>query len=664
MGEACAEVTVDINHPSLDHFFYYRVPPHLPKPEIGTRVVVPFGSLIVDGWIIGYSEPPSGIHLKEILSVSSDPGLTPELLTIGRWMADYYVQPLAEILKLMTPPAKPLRNLKTQTGQNTLTFTRPQRLVLSGEQLKALREIEFALQAGCFKQFLLHGVTGSGKTEVYLRAAATAVSMNRQVLYLVPEIALTPQAEAWFRSVLGDQVAIWHSRQGHCEKYRIYEDIKLGRVKILIGPRSAVFAPFQNLGLIVVDEEHDPSYKQQEQPYYHARDVACQRARYNRAVLVLGSATPSLESFTHAVKGHYRMLTMHQRPSGRELPRITVIDLRSEQQGGGSGLISRYLREQIALRLERKEQVILFLNRRGYAPLVFCSECGYVLRCKHCSISLVYHQATRSLQCHYCNYKTSLPDHCPWCGGSKRLSFLGTGIQRVEQEIRRLYPGASLQRLDFDTTRKRGSFSRILGEFARRETDILLGTQMVAKGHDFPCVTLVGVLNADLALNLPDYRAAERTYQLLAQVAGRAGRGQLPGEVVVQTYFPDHYSIVAACSNDYNVFYKEEARAREFLGYPPFGDLIRLRLTGEKEQEVASLAAALAEDLRSIFQNENLTVLGPAQSPVRRVKNRFRWQLILKGDCSGIHGKLRACIQGYRKKTNVIIGIEVDPYGF
>jgi len=324
VGEACAEVTVDINHPSLDHFFYYRVPPHMPRPEIGTRVVVPFGPQIVHGWIIGYSEPPRGIHLKEILSVSSEPGLTPELLMLGRWMADYYVQPLAEILKLMTPPAKPLRNVKKQSGQDTPTFTRPGRLVLSREQLKALHEIEVALHDGYFKQFLLHGVTGSGKTEVYLRATATAVSMNRQVLYLVPEIALTPQAEAWFRSVLGDQVAIWHSRQGHCEKYRIYEGIRLGRVKILIGPRSAVFAPFQNVGLIIIDEEHDPSYKQQEQPYYHVRDVACQRARYNRAVLVLGSATPSLETFTHAVKGHYRMLTMHQRPLGRELPRDSV----------------------------------------------------------------------------------------------------------------------------------------------------------------------------------------------------------------------------------------------------------------------------------------------------------------------------------------------------
>lgn len=664
MGETCAEVTVDINHPLLDHFFYYRLPSHFPRPEIGTRVVVPFGSLIVNGWIIGYGEPPGGIQLKEIISISPDSGLTPELLEIARWMADYYVQPLAEILKLMAPPAKPLRDVKFQPGQDASGFSRSSITLLTEEQMRAVHEIDAALKSGCFHRFLLHGVTGSGKTEVYLRAAATAVSMDRQVLYLIPEIALTPQAVAWFRSSLGDQVAIWHSRQGQCEKYRIYEDIKAGKVKILIGPRSAVFAPFQKLGLIIIDEEHDPSYKHQEQPYYHARDVACQRARYHQAVLVLGSATPSMESFAYALKGHYRMLTMHQRPLGRRLPRVTLIDLRTEKKNEGSGLLSRYLCEQIALRLERKEQVILFLNRRGYAPLVFCSECGYVLRCQHCSISLVYHQTTQSLQCHYCNHKIRLPDFCPRCRSLKKLSLLGTGIQKVEQELRSLYPNARLQRLDLDTTRRKGAFARILDEFAKGKTDILLGTQMVAKGHDFPGVTLVGVLNADLALNLPDYRAAERTYQLLAQVAGRAGRGQLPGEVVVQTHFPDHYSIVAACSNNYTMFFKEEARWRKFLGYPPFAELIRLRLTGEDEDEVAALAVGLAEELRRIFKDDKLAVLGPAPTPVKRVKDRFRWQIILKGDCDNIRTKLRACVQEYRKKTDVIISIEVDPYGF
>ncbi|MGB9792410.1 MAG: replication restart helicase PriA, partial [Thermacetogeniaceae bacterium] len=570
MGERCAEVTVDINHPLLDHFFYYRIPSHVPEPEIGTKVIVPFGSLVVNGWIIGYSEPPNGIQLKEIISVCPDPSLTPELLEIGRWMAEHYVQPLAEILRVMAPPPKPSRAVKTQERQWSCNLRRSTISALTPEQERAVEEIVAGLRRGSFQQFLLHGVTGGGKTEVYLRAAACAVSLDRQVLYLIPEIALTPQAEAWFRSALGDQVAIWHSRQGQSEKYHIYEGIRTGKIKVLIGPRSAVFAPFKKLGLIIIDEEHDPSYKSQEQPYYHAREVAYQRARYHQAVLLLGSATPSVESFARALKGHFSMLTIKQRPPGRSLPRVTLVDMRCERRREGAGILSSYLCEQITLRLERKEQVILFLNRRGYAPLVFCSKCGHVLRCQHCSISLVYHRSSQSLQCHYCNYKTRLPERCPKCMAPKNLSMLGAGIQRVEQELQGLYPNARIQRFDLDTTRRKGAFRRILEEFARGEIDILLGTQMVTKGHDFPRVTLVGVLNADLALNLPDYRAAERTYQLLAQVAGRAGRGQLSGEVVVQTYFPDHYSIVAACKNDYAMFFKEEANWRRYLGYPPF----------------------------------------------------------------------------------------------
>lgn len=666
MGERCAEVTVDINHPLLDQFFYYRLPSHIPEPEIGTKVVVPFGSLVVNGWIIGYSEPPNGIQLKEIISVSSDPSLTPELLELGRWMADYYVQPLAEILRVMAPPPKPSRVVKrVQENQGSSDFRRTTVSALTPEQRRAIEEIIAGLKSSSFQRFLLHGVTGSGKTEVYLRSAAYAVSMGRQVLYLIPEIALTPQAEAWFRSVLGDQVAIWHSRQGQCEKYHIYEGIRSGKIKVLIGPRSAVFAPFRKLGLVIIDEEHDSSYKNQEQPYYHAREVAYQRARYHQAVLLLGSATPSVESFSYALKGRLRMLTIKQRPPGRSLPRVTLVDMRCERRREGTSLLSSYLCEQIAQRLKRKEQIILFLNRRGYAPLVFCSKCGHVLKCQHCSISLVYHRSSQSLQCHYCNHKARLPERCPNCKEEKNFSMLGAGIQRVEQELQDLYPNARVQRFDLDTTRRKGAFRRILDEFARGEIDILLGTQMVAKGHDFPGVTLVGVLSADLTLNLPDFRAAERTYQLLAQVAGRAGRGQLPGEVVVQTYFPEHYSIIAACRNDYVMFFKEETNWRRFLGYPPFAELIRLRLTGECGEEVASLAADLANDLRKIFKDEKLDVLGPAPAPVHRIKDRFRWQILLKGNCSNdVRYKLRACVQEYRRKTDVIIGIEVDPYGY
>ena len=452
-------------------------------------------------------------------------------------------------------------------------------------------------------QFLLHGITGSGKTEVYLRAAMTALSLGRQVLYLVPEIALTPQACAWFRSALGDRVAVWHSRLNKRERYETWDGIRQGALSILIGPRSAVFAPFKDLGLVIVDEEQDSSYKQQESPFYHARQVAVQRARDNKAVLLLGSATPSLESYTGARDGQYRLLRLTRRPQGRSLPRVTIVDLKQERKGHFN-LIGQYLAGQIAHRLQRQEQTILFLNRRGYSPIVFCPSCGQVLKCERCSISLVYHRTTGELRCHYCNFRRSVPERCPGCGAVRSLRFLGTGIQRVEQVLRRSYPQAGIQRLDFDTTRRKGEFDRILDSFGQRQTDILLGTQMVAKGHDFPGVTLVGVLDADLALRLPDYRATERTYQLLAQVAGRAGRGQAPGEVVVQTYFPDHYSIQAACFASYPTFYRQEIGHRQLSGYPPYGELIRIRVSGEVEQKVERRSNELAEALAGLLPGE------------------------------------------------------------
>ncbi|NPV29784.1 MAG: primosomal protein N' [Firmicutes bacterium] len=664
MEEECAEVVVNVNHPRLDRIYHYRVPEHWERPEVGVRVTVPFGYQTVQGWLVGYSSPPAGIPLKEISGVSSpEPVLTRELIAIARWMAEHYLHPLSEILKIMTPPERPRRRLRSPVPLKILSPPRPGKVILTREQVVALKEIISSLRAREARRFLLYGVTGSGKTEVYLRAAAAAISLGRQVLYLVPEIALTPQAGAWFRAVFGERVAVWHSRLSRGEKYRIWEGVKRGELRVLIGPRSAVLAPFSDLGLIVVDEEHDPSYKQQEKPYYHARDVAEQRALLNKAVLVLGSATPSLESYNRAGEGSYRLLTMFRRPQGRTFPRISVIDLRTEQDLG-AGFLSRYLREQIQLRLERREQVILFLNRRGFAPLVFCPVCGYVLKCKNCSISLVYHRTTGDLRCHYCNSRCRLPERCPWCGSAKKLTLLGSGTQRVEYFIRRLYPEARIQRLDLDATRKREAFARILDSFARKEIDILLGTQMVTKGHDFPGVTLVGVLNADLALNLPDYRAAERTFQLLTQVAGRAGRGRIPGEVVIQTYHPGHYSIWSACRRDYLSFYREEIRNRAYLGYPPFEELIRVRILGEREQEVKSLASALAEEFRELLQEAPVAVLGPAPAPVLKARGYYRWQIMLKGKCSGSHGKIKACLDRYYDKTNVIINVEVDPFGF
>jgi len=446
------EVVVEISHLRHDQVFHYLPPGEMPGLELGARVLVPFGKKTVQGWVVGFSAPPPGVTLRPIESVVGDkPDFNPELLRLARWMADYYLHPLPEILKLMSPPEKPVRTRKHAPAEGMTPAGRHGRLALNAEQVVALREIEAALRVGgnnsgralasggagsapgagrqeaaatgmasyssaerqpgatgAGRQFLLHGITGSGKTEVYLRAAMTALSLGRQVLYLVPEIALTPQAVAWFRAALGDQVAVWHSRLSRGERYETWSGIRQGVLSILIGPRSAVFAPFKNLGLIIVDEEQDASYKQQESPYYHARQVAVRRARGNGAVLILGSATPSLESYTGARDGRYRLLRLTRRPQGRRLPRVTVIDLRQEHDVLFN-LLGQYLSGQIALRLQRREQVILFLNRRGYSPIVFCPSCGLVLKCERCSISLVYHRTTGDLRCHYCNSRRPLP---------------------------------------------------------------------------------------------------------------------------------------------------------------------------------------------------------------------------------------------------------------
>jgi primosomal protein N' (replication factor Y) len=658
----CAEVIVNIHHPDLDRVFHYLVPEGTARPLPGTRVSVPFGHRTVEGWIIGYSEPEPGIVLREIAGVvNKEPDFSAELLKLAHWMAAYYLHPLAVILDLMSPPPKPKRLVKCKSAERIVPSSRPVGLVLTAEQQQALQRIEIALHHQKGGKFLLYGVTGSGKTEVYLRASRTALALGRQVLYLVPEIALTLQVGALFQDEFGERAAIWHHRLTQSAKYQIWDGLKKGKIDVLIGTRSAVFAPFCSLGLVVIDEEHDPSYKEQESPYYHAVQVALKRASYNKAVVVLGSATPSLESYTAARRKKLETLMISSRPGGRHLPRFTVIDMRQEDRRDP---LSQYLQNQIRLRLEQKEQIILFINRRGFAPIVFCSVCGEVLKCRDCSISLVYHQQTRDLRCHYCNRRLPVPAICPSCGSKKKLRFLGAGIQRIEQELCSYFPGVRVMRLDYDTTRSKGSFNRILGGFARQEADILLGTQMVTKGHDFHGVTLVGVLNADLSLNLPDYRSAERTFQTLNQVAGRAGRGQQPGEVVVQTYYPNHYSIAAACQGNDRFFYQEETKKRYSLGYPPFGELIRVRLIGKRERDVQEIASQLACSLMHKLAGDQVSVLGPAQAPVLKVKGDYRWQVMLKGNCLSVRNKIRDCLSGYHKSNGVIINVEVDPFGF
>lgn len=503
---------------------------------------------------------------------------------------------------------------------------------LNTDQTKALEQIEAALGAGKFSTFLLHGVTGSGKTEVYLRAIAAALKEGRQAVALVPEIALTPQMIELFQARFGSLVAILHSGLAGTARFQAWRRVKSGEAPVVLGTRSAVFAPVPRPGLFIIDEEHESTYKQDDHLRYHAREVALKRAQQSGSVVILGSATPSLESYLRAGKGGiYKLLTLPARVDNHPLPPVQVVDLRNELKGGNRGIFSLPLVEAIKKRLARHEQVILFLNRRGYANFVICRECGQVIKCPSCDISLTYHLDGR-LRCHYCNYTTAMPNLCPKCS-SKNIRHFGVGTQKVEEETRRLFPEARVLRMDSDTTSRRGSHEKLIGSFKDGESDILIGTKMIAKGLDMPQVTLVGVINADTTLYMPDFRAAERTFQLLTQVAGRAGRGELAGEVLIQTYTPEHYSIIAAAAHDYEGFYRSELPVRRALGYPPFSHLARLLITYTDEETLIKNVFLAKEVLEKIVAGVNtpIDILGPAPAPLSRIKGQYRWQLVLKG---------------------------------
>ncbi|MCL5935480.1 MAG: primosomal protein N', partial [Firmicutes bacterium] len=505
--------------------------------------------------------------------------------------------------------------------------------ILTPEQGIALEEIKSAVDRSRRRVFLLYGITSSGKTEVYLRAIAHTLANDRQAVVMVPEISLTPQMVSAFKGRFGDRVAVLHSRLSEGERYDEWRRIARGEAPVVLGARSAAFAPLERPGLIILDEEHETSYKQEETPRYHARDVALRLAGQFEAVVVLGSATPSVESFYRTRPGGpYSLLTLTKRVEMRPLPGVRVVDMREEFRAGDTGILSRPLAEAVEDRLKRGQQVILFLNRRGYATFVVCRECGLVMKCPHCDISLTYH--TRGhLRCHYCNHTVNAPGHCPDCG-SKYVGYFGTGTQRVEEEVARCFPDARILRMDSDTTTRKGSHGRILDTFREGGADILIGTQMVAKGLDMPGVTLVGVINADVTLHMPDFRSAERTFQLVAQVAGRAGRGELGGEVMVQTMSPDHYSIVFAAAHDYRNFYLHELRIRKALNYPPFSRLARVLVTGAAEEKVKELAQGCASMVAGLIggldASEGTEIMGPAPAPLPRIKDRYRYHLIVK----------------------------------
>ena len=539
---------------------------------------------------------------------------------------------------------------------------------LTGHQRRALERISEAIAAGRFEVFLLHGVTGSGKTEVYLRAIERTLRTGRQAIVLVPEISLTPQMVSRFRAHFGSLVAVYHSGLSAGERYDAWRRMRDGTCRIAVGARSAVFAPLENVGLIVVDEEHVDSYKQTEaQPRYHARDVAIMRGQKTGAAVLLGSATPSLESFQNARRGKYVDCSLPRRVDELPLPPVEIVDMCEEKREENWSIFSRSLAEKISERLERGEQIILFLNRRGFSTCIRCQECGFTMACPHCDVTLTYHSQDLTVKCHYCGYRQKAPDACPDCGG-QNIRFRGTGTQRVEDELADRFPQARILRMDRDTTRRKGAHLRILQQFHDGRADILLGTQMIAKGLDFPRVTLVGVLMADVGLNMPDFRSAERTFQTITQVAGRAGRSALGGEVVVQTHAPEENAIRMARQHDYAAFAAGELTGRSSLGYPPFGKLqlwLFRSTDADRAESAAGKAAGMLRRQAERQRMDRVQILGPAPAPLKRIRGQHRWQLLLKGPSAAALRKLARAVMDTGSRwppwPGVRVRIVVDP---
>ncbi len=730
-----ARVTLEI---ALRKEFDYLIPPDLDgRVEVGTRVKVPFGRRQVLGCVTGLAEESTHDSLKPILKVIGAQSLvTPRVLELARWMAEYYCCAPETALKSVLPDAvrkeqegwrerlfvrllpvndgKPeltrrqaevfhvieehrsiaMQELLRLTGTTAQTVRRledkglvevapqiserdpyanaqiipTQSLDLNAEQAEALRQILASMDGEEKKTFLLNGVTGSGKTEVYLQAIAHALELGKGAIVLVPEISLTPQTVERFKARFssGPQqtlVAVLHSHLSAGERHDEWHKIRQGRARIVIGARSAIFAPVEPLGLVVVDEEHEHSYKQEEAPRYHARDVAVVRGQREGAVVVLGSATPSLESFYNVERGKYAVLELRHRADDKRMPVVRVQDMRTEcRKDKGVPIFSTRLKEAIRNRLENGEQTILFLNRRGFATSMQCPECGFVAECPNCSLSLTYHRREQALRCHICGHGARAPGQCPECR-SRAIRFHGLGTEKVEDVLGKLFPDATIRRMDSDTLKRKEDYRRILGDFRRGKIDILVGTQMIAKGLHFPRVTLVGIVYADTGLHLADFRAGERTFQLLTQVAGRAGRGDVEGEVIVQSFTPFHPAIQFARRHDFAGFYDAEMEFRGQLKYPPYTRAAMLTLRGRNEEKVAFSADHLKKAIEPMARAiSDLVLAGPAPAPLLRAEAFYRYQIMLRtGQMSALSRRLAEVTAGLSLPEEVTLTVDIDP---
>ena len=658
-----------------DESFVYEVPDGA-EIEPGLRVLVPVGPRRLWGTVLGPETKRPSFRVRPIAGIP-EPRLvvTRELLDLCRWVADYYAATLGEVLQAAAPSPNALKRRDVATGGGTAAQDAgwhatepPRRERLNEDQLRALDQLEAALGAGAFHPFLLYGVTGSGKTAVYLHAAAEAIRRGGQALILVPEIALSPQALDAFRRAGIERTAIYHSTLRPRERAETWRRAAAGELDLIVGTRSAVFLPFRDLRFIAVDEEQDGAYKQEDSPRYHARDVALVRAKRLGTTIVLSSATPSLESYAQVARGRYGLLHLPHRVDRRPLATVRVADLRVRARGpAAEAPRSRYLTplllDAMERTLERREQAILFLNRRGHSTYLQCKGCGEVARCTRCDVSLTVHAEDSSLRCHYCGAQRRLAPACPGCGAPD-LWFGGVGIQKIEREVSRLFPQARVARLDMDAVRKRGAADAILRAFRAGETDFLLGTQMVTKGFDFPGVTLVGIVVADLQLHLPDFRAAERTFQLLTQVAGRAGRGEAPGEVIMQSYNPEHPALRCAAAQDFAAFFRQESAERRELGYPPYGHLIEIEVRGDRPDRVMRGADQIRDVLVKAAAGTQVEVFGPAPKPLSRIKGKERWHLLLRSPSrNALRETISAGLPRIRalKLPSLHVGVDVDP---
>lgn len=640
---------------------------------IGQKVYVPFarGNKIREAYVFGISDEPEKEYknLKYVESFDEDICLSREIIDTCKWMKRRYLCKYIDGVKCFTPAGSKSKKGKVRNPFGDVVPEKGEIPELTAQQHQVLEPVEASLDARKHERFLLHGVTGSGKTEVYMRAAQKCISLGRSVIMLVPEISLTTQVIHRFMGRFGaERIAVLHSRLSAGERYDEWMRIKRGQVDIVIGARSAVFAPLDDIGLIVIDEEHESTYKSDMTPKYDTVEVALKRLQEHRGVLISGSATPSVATYYRSDMGIYRRLELTERYNRVSLPDVDVVDMREELRSGNRSVISRALYDGIDDALKNKQQVILFLNRRGYSTFISCRECGKVLECPDCGISLTYHKEKGRAVCHYCGYQVKLPEKCPDCG-SKYIRHFGTGTEKVEEAIRELFPSAAVERLDLDSVRKKGSIDSMLKRFGKGKTDILIGTQLVAKGLDFKNVGLVGIVSADVTLHIPDYRSPERTFQLITQAAGRAGRGDIVGKVVIQSYTPDNYAVQMAAKQDYIGFYTEELELRKFMGYPPYSDLFQVVFAGKEETAVSKAAEKWYEALMEMLSEEDRTqVFKPQPAPMNKIKETYRHCMLIKSP----GGKRRMYAEALEiikendksKKKEYAVTVDINPYSF